>query len=66
MSAGVVALLLGLGMAGCIKARAIWAAAIVGSLFGFVLAFTPLGSPVWEALGSLGESLFDLLTGRGR
>jgi hypothetical protein len=62
MSTGVVALLLGIGMVLALRAKLVGLGVFLGVVFGFVLALTPLGGPVREALDALGGIISVLFT----
>lgn len=62
MSTGVVALLLGLGMVLALRSKLVGLGVFLGVVFGFVLALTPLGGPVKEALDALGGVITELFT----
>lgn len=62
MSLGVVALLLGIGMALALRSKLVGLGVFLAVVFGFVLALTPLGAPVKDALDALGEAISVLVT----
>ncbi|GAB2980820.1 MAG TPA: hypothetical protein VKY71_00460 [Actinotalea caeni] len=62
MSTGVVALLLGIGMVLALRSKMTGLGVFLGVIFGFVLALTPLGGPVNDALNALGEAIAVLVT----
>lgn len=62
MSTGVVALLLGIGMVLALRSKMTGLGVFLGVIFGFVLALTPLGGPVNDALNALGEAISVLVT----
>ena len=62
MSIGVVALLLGIGMVLALRAKLTGLGVFLGVVFGFVLALTPLGGPVSDALDALGDAISVLVT----
>ncbi len=62
MSTGVVALLLGIGMVLALRSKMTGLGVFLGVVFGFVLALTPLGGPVNDALNALGEAIAVLVT----
>jgi hypothetical protein len=62
MSIGVVALLLGIGMVLALRAKLTGLGVFLGVVFGFVLALTPLGGPVRDALDALGDAISVLVT----
>lgn len=63
MSIGVVALLLGIGMVLALRAKLTGLGVFLGVVFGFVLALTPLGGPVRDALNALGDAISVLVAG---
>lgn len=62
MSTGVVALLLGIGMVLALRSKLTGLGVFLGVVFGFVLALTPLGGPVNDALNALGAVITQLFT----
>lgn len=62
MSIGVVALLLGIGMVLALRAKLTGLGVFLGVIFGFVLALTPLGGPVQDALNALGDAISVLIS----
>lgn len=62
MSIGVVALLLGIGMVLALRSKMTGLGVFLGVVFGFVLALTPLGGPVRDALEALGDAISVLVT----
>lgn len=62
MSLGVVALLLGLGMVLALRSKLVGLGVFLAVVFGFVLALTPLGAPVKDALDALGDAISVLVT----
>lgn len=62
MSTGVVAMLLGIGMVLALRSKMTGLGVFLGVIFGFVLALTPLGGPVNDALNALGEAIAVLVT----
>lgn len=62
MSMGVIALLLGLGMVLALRSKLTGLGVFLAVVFGFVLALTPLGGPVRDALNALGEAITVLFT----
>jgi hypothetical protein len=61
MSIGVVALLLGIGMVLALRSKLTGLGVFLGVVFGFVLALTPMGGPVREALNALGAAISVLI-----
>jgi hypothetical protein len=62
MSIGVTALLLGLGMVLALRSKMTGLGVFLGVVFGFVLALTPLGGPVRDALTALGDAISVLVS----
>lgn len=62
MSLGVVALLLGIGMVLALRSKLVGLGVFLAVVFGFVLALTPLGAPVKDALDALGDAISVLVT----
>lgn len=62
MSIGVTALLLGIGMVLALRAKLTGLGVALGVIFGFMLALTPLGGPVRDALNALGDAISVLIS----